>query len=143
MINENFSKDYIQAKREELCLELIKLVGISNFNEQKYITYQCLQSPETINRIKNMIPALRTVFPISRNRCLSINSWTKSKHPCVNLLRQILREVGYKLCLINDFQNNNNPDDKTFTKYIIIPLNNDKKPLENTDNSENNEVVNE
>ena len=77
MSNENFSNVYIQSKREELCLELIKLVGISKFEDQKYITYQKLQCPETIVKIRSMIPALRTVFPISRNRCLSINSWNK------------------------------------------------------------------
>ena len=74
-----------------------------------------------------MIPALKTVFQISKNRCLSINSWQKSKHPGVNLLRQILKEVGYKLSLINEFQGtvcveNGNKKKIYNTKYIIIPF---------------------
>jgi len=128
----SFSEKYINETKEKLALEVLKLVGINNFDEKKYIIYNDLQSPETLEKIKNMIPALKTVFQISKNRCLSINSWQKSKHPGVNLLRQILKEVGYKLSLINEFQGtvcaeNGNKKKVYNTKYIIIPYANTNK----------------
>lgn len=122
----SFSENYINETKKKLALEVLKLVGINSFDEKKYIIYNDLQSEKTLEKIRNMIPALKTVFQISKNRCLSINSWHKSKHPGVNLLRQILKEVGYKLSLINEFQGticseNGNKKKIYNTKYIIIP----------------------
>ena len=88
-------------------------------------------------------------FQISKNRCLSANSWNKSKHPGVNLYRQVLRDVGYKLSLINEFQGTMASNDidseakKIYnTKYIIVPviedfINNDNGMIKNEENEEN------
>ena len=139
----SFSEKYITDTKKKLALEVLKLVGINSFDEKKYIIYNDLQSPETLEKIRNMIPALKTVFQISKNRCLSINSWQKSKHPGVNLLRQILKEVGYKLSLINEFQGtvcveNGNKKKIYNTKYIIIPFS-CKEDMYNLDSEDMNE----
>lgn len=118
---EDFSKAYIFEKKKELAVELLKLLGISTFNEQKYITYSDLQNPLILKKFKMMFPALKTVFKVSRIRALNINSWNKCKHPGVNLLRQILKDIGYKLHLINEYQGNRHGKKTYNTKYIIIP----------------------
>lgn len=119
--SEDFSKAYIFEKKKELGCELLKLLGISTFNEQKYITYSDLQNPLILKKFKMMFPALKTVFKVSKIRALNINSWNKCKHPGVNLLRQILKDIGYKLHLINEYQGNRNGKKAYNTKYIIIP----------------------
>lgn len=118
---DDFSKAYIFEKKKELAVELLKLLGISTFNEQKYITYSDLQNPLILKKFKMMFPALKTVFKVSRIRALNINSWNKCKHPGVNLLRQILKDIGYKLHLINEYQGNRHGKKTYNTKYIIIP----------------------
>ena len=134
----SFSDTYIQSKKKELALELLRLVGINDFEEKKYITYKDLQCDKNLQKMQEMIPALRTVFQISKNRCLSHSSWNKSKHPGVNLLRQVLRDVGYKLSLINEFQgslNGNEIDNDTKkiynTKYIIVAVSDDPIDIDN------------
>ena len=129
-MNSSFSDCYIQSKKKELALELLRLVGINDFEEKKYITYKDLQCKNNLEQMQEMIPALRTVFQISKNRCLSVSSWNKSKHPGVNLYRQVLRDVGYKLSLINEFQGTITSSDADVeakkiynTKYIIVPVN--------------------
>jgi hypothetical protein len=119
--NDDFSKSYIFDKKKELAIELLKLLGISTFNEQKYITYSDLQNPLILKKFKMMFPALKTVFKVSKIRALNINSWNKCKHPGVNLLRQILKDIGFKLHLINEYQGNRNGKKSYNTKYIIIP----------------------
>ena len=148
-MNSSFSDCYIQSKKKELALELLRLVGINDFEEKKYITFQDLQCKQNLQKMQDMIPALRTVFQISKNRCLSANSWNKSKHPGVNLYRQVLRDVGYKLSLINEFQGTMASNDidseakKIYnTKYIIVPviedfINNDNGMIKNEENEEN------
>ena len=118
---DDFSKAYIFEKKKELACELLKLLGISCFNEQKYITYSDLQNPLILKKFKMMFPALKTVFKVSKIRALNINSWNKCKHPGVNLLRQILKDIGYKLHLINEYQGNRHGKKTYNTKYIIIP----------------------
>lgn len=124
----SFSDKYIKDKKEELALNLLELFGISSFDEKKCIDFEDLNDPDTLEKIKEMVPALKTAFKISRNRSLSANSWAKSKHPGLNLLRQILKETGYRLNLINDFKgtikiskNDVEKNKKVYrTKYIIV-----------------------
>jgi len=118
--NDDFSKQYIEDIKKDLALQLLKLLGISSFNEQKYITYSDLQNPMVLKKFKMMFPALKTVFKVSKIRALNINSWNRCKHPGVNLLRQILKDIGYKLHLINEYQGNRNGKKAYNTKYIII-----------------------
>lgn len=118
--NDDFSKQYIFDMKKDLALQLLKLLGISSFNEQKYITYSDLQNPMVLKKFKMMFPALKTVFKVSKIRALNINSWNRCKHPGVNLLRQILKDIGYKLHLINEYQGNRNGKKAYNTKYIII-----------------------
>jgi hypothetical protein len=116
----DFSKKYISEIKKDLALELLKLLGISSFTEQKYITYCDLQNPMVLKKFKMMFPALKTVFKVSKIRALNINSWNRCKHPGVNLLRQILKDIGYKLHLINEYQGNKNGKKAYNTKYIIL-----------------------
>jgi hypothetical protein len=122
----SFSDKYIMEKREELVLQVLALFGINNFIEKQYISFADLNDREILSQLRNMIPALRTVFQIARNRALSYTSWDSSKHPGLNLLRQILKEIGYKLSIINEFRGTLEIKDKKKkiynTKYIIVKL---------------------
>jgi len=120
--NFNFSEDYIDKTKRDLALKILNLVGINGFDDKKYILYETLLQPELLNKLRAMIPALKTVYKVSHIRCLNKKNWEKNKHPGVNLLRQILKENGYKLHLINEFQGTENQKKIYLTKYIIIPI---------------------
>jgi hypothetical protein len=119
-VRDDFSKQYILDMKKDLALQLLKLLGITSFTDQKYITYSDLQNPIVLKKFKLMFPALKTVFKVSKIRALNIHSWNRCKHPGVNLLRQILKDIGYKLHLINEYQGNRNGKKAYNTKYIII-----------------------
>lgn len=119
-VRDDFSQQYIFDLKKDLALQLLKLLGITSFTDQKYITYSDLQNTMILKKFKLMFPALKTVFKVSKIRALNINSWNKCKHPGVNLLRQILKDIGYKLHLINEYQGNRNGKKSYNTKYIII-----------------------
>lgn len=124
----SFSENYVREKKEELALGILKLFNINSFDEKSYINFSDLNDPNILKSMKDMIPALRTVFQISKNRSLSSTSWDKSKHPGLNLMRQILKEIGYKLTLINEFKGTIEFEDKKKkiynTKYIIVKCEN-------------------
>lgn len=129
--NETFSENYVREKKEELALGILKLFNINSFDEKSYINFSDLNDPNVLKKLKEMVPALRTVFQISKNRSLSSTSWDKSKHPGLNLLRQILKEIGYRLTLINEFKGTVEIEDKKKkiynTKYIIVKSENKNK----------------
>ena len=121
----SFSERYVKEKKEELALKILSLFGITDFDEKEYINFNDLNNQEILDKMREMIPALRTVFQISKNRSLSITSWDRSKHPGLNLIRQILKEIGYKLTLINEFKGTLDMEEekkkKVYnTKYIIV-----------------------
>ena len=122
----NFSENYVMEKKKELAMNLLSLFNITNLEEKKCINFNDLNDKDNLINMKEMIPALKTVFQISKNRSLSISSWDRTKHPGVNLVRQILKEINYKLMLINEFQGTYVEDDNTKkiynTKYMIVPL---------------------
>jgi hypothetical protein len=129
--NKSFSENYVREKKEELALGILKLFNIHSFDEKSYINFSDLNDPVILQQLKDMIPALRTVFQISKNRSLSSTSWDKSKHPGLNLLRQILKEIGYRLTLINEFKGTIEIEEKKRkvynTKYIIVKHENKNK----------------
>ena len=51
-MNSSFSDCYIQSKKKELALELLRLVGINDF-EEKYITYKDLQCKNNLENARN------------------------------------------------------------------------------------------
>ena len=123
----NFSENYVMEKKTELAMQLLLLFNITSLEEKKCINFNELNDENNLIKMKEMIPALKTVFQISKNRSLSISSWDRTKHPGVNLVRQILKEIGYKLMLINEFQGtyveeDNNTKKVYNTKYMIVPL---------------------
>jgi hypothetical protein len=117
----NFSSEYIKDKRRELALELLKIVGVDDFTTNSSITYEILQNTDVLKKFKQVIPALKTVYKVSNVRCLNEKNWDKNKHPGVNLLRQIMKENGYKLHLINEFKGSNGEKKLYSTKYVLLP----------------------
>ena len=67
----NFSEDYIYKTKRDLALKILNLVGINGFDDKKYILYETLLQPELLNKLKAMIPALKTVYKVSHIRCLN------------------------------------------------------------------------
>ena len=61
----NFSEDYIYKTKRDLALKILNLVGINGFDDKKYILYETLLQPELLNKLKAMIPALKTVYKVS------------------------------------------------------------------------------
>jgi hypothetical protein len=118
----NFSENFINKNKRYLALKILNLIDINDFDDKKYILYETLLDPKLLNKLKDMVPALKTVYKVSHIRSLNISTWKKNKHPGVNLLRQILKENGYKLQLINEFQGTENKKKVYLTKYIIIPI---------------------
>ena len=51
----SFSDTYIQSKKKELALELLRLVGINDFEEKKYITYKDLQCDKNLQKMQEIL----------------------------------------------------------------------------------------
>lgn len=97
--------------REDLLRKLWSVTGIERPDVRPTIRMEVIGRPEVISQVKAMIPYLRIHFPVSKHRCLVPSGWENAKKPVLNLLRQILRTLGYKVV----------PIPGTVGSYIVIP----------------------
>jgi hypothetical protein len=86
---------YIEKKKLELVNDLIHMIGFNSLDDSGYITYDDIQNDIIGEKMEKMLPALRTVFKTYTIR--SISRKNKDKRFCLNILRQVLKDVNYKL----------------------------------------------
>ena len=63
-----FSENYVMEKKTELAMQLLLLFNITSLEEKKCINFNELNDENNLIKMKEMIPALKTVFQISKNR---------------------------------------------------------------------------
>ena len=86
---------YIEKKKKEIVNDLIHLIGFKSLDDSGYVTYDDIQNDNIAEEMEKMLPALRTVFKTYTIR--SISRKHKDKRFCLNILRQVLKDINYKL----------------------------------------------
>jgi hypothetical protein len=95
-----------KVKANELQLQLFaKLCKIININSSNpigiAIPFEKLQNENVIRQLYDIQDKLRNVFPSSKLTSLHTNAIKKQSFPGVNIVRQIFKEMGYKLRPVN------------------------------------------
>jgi hypothetical protein len=95
-----------KIKATELQLQLFsKLCKIININSSNpigiAIPFDKLQNDNVIRQLYDIQDKLKDVFPSSKLTSLHANAIKKQSFPGVNIVRQIFKEMGYKLRPVN------------------------------------------
>ena len=95
-----------KIKATELQLQLFsKLCKIININSSNpigiAIPFDKLQDDNVIKKLYEIQDKLKEVFPSSKLTSLHTNAIKKQSFPGVNIVRQIFKEMGYKLRPVN------------------------------------------
>ena len=95
-----------KIKATELQLQLFsKLCKIININSSNpigiAIPFDKLQDDNVIKKLYDIQDKLKEVFPSSKLTSLHTNAIKKQSFPGVNIVRQIFKEMGYKLRPVN------------------------------------------
>jgi hypothetical protein len=95
-----------KIKATELQLQLFsKLCKIININSSNpigiAIPFDKLQDDNVIKKLYDIQDKLKDVFPSSKLTSLHTNAIKKQSFPGVNIVRQIFKEMGYKLRPVN------------------------------------------
>ncbi len=111
--------NYIRIQQQRLLETYIRVCGFSSLNDPNYIPFKSIQNPGTLEKVIKLLPALRTVFQTYNIR--SITNKRQDKRLVLNLLRQLLRHMGYTLHS-RTYHLVNKSKITSSTKYKIIPL---------------------
>jgi hypothetical protein len=118
--NPNKYENYIIDKKKELVLDLINFIGYNSFIDISYIKFTDIQNERVSIYINNMLDALKTVFKTYSIRSMARKN--KDKRFCLNILRQLLQDIGYTLKMKTYPLIRNNIITSS-TKYRIIKKN--------------------
>lgn len=86
----------------DLFSKLCKIINIDSGNLiGKTIPFEKLQNDNVIRQLYDIQDKLKDVFPSSKLTALHTNAIKKQSFPGVNIVRQIFKEMGYKLRPVN------------------------------------------
>jgi hypothetical protein len=86
----------------DLFSKLCKIINIDSSNPIGHdIPFDKLQDENVIKNLYDIQEKLKDVFPSSKLTALHTNALKKQSFPGVNIVRQIFKEMGYKLRPIN------------------------------------------
>lgn len=86
----------------ELFSKLCKIINIDNTNPiGKVIPFDTLKDKNVIRQLYDIQDKLKDAFPSSKLTALHSNAIKKQSFPGVNIVRQIYKEMGYKLRPVN------------------------------------------
>jgi len=95
-------KDTKEEEKQKLLLaKICAIVGIQGHPHGKIIPFDTLNDPQIIKKLFGLQDILKEVFPSSKLTALHSNAIEKQQFPGVNMIRQILKEMGYRLKSIN------------------------------------------
>ncbi len=89
--------NYVLEKKYELINDLLREIGYKSLKDQRFISFKSIQNRKMELFIESMIPALKTVFKSYDIR--SITRKGKDRRFCLNILRQLLKNIDYKLIM--------------------------------------------
>ena len=81
--------------------KICKIVGIHGHPHGKAIQFDILNDSQVIKELFELQEDLKNVFPSSKLTALHHNAVDKQKFPGVNIVRQIFKEMGFKLKPVN------------------------------------------
>lgn len=87
--------------QKKLFQKLCKVIGISEHPQGKSISFDTLNDPLVIKELYELQEKLKIAFPSDKLTALHKNAVRKQSFPGVNIVRQIFKEMGYKLKPIN------------------------------------------
>jgi len=116
-----------KIKVNELQLQLFsKLCKIININSSNpigiAIPFDKLQNNNVIRQLYDIQDKLKGVFPSSKLTALHTNAIKKQSFPGVNIVRQIFKEMGYKLRPVNTSEGYNGKKKILRREYHIEKL---------------------
>ena len=112
-------KDDVKVK-ELLVNKIFLILGLKkNFTEQE-IESETLTRPSVIKKLYGLQKDLKKVFPSSKLTGLHSTAELKQVYPAINLLRQVLKECGYKLKPIVKSDGYENKRKKVKRSYLIV-----------------------
>jgi hypothetical protein len=119
----------------EIVLFLKKLLHKCNVVFEEFNTLNGATIPrdillknEKLESMEDDIERLKSIFSSSYMTCLHKNASTKQKNPLLNLVRQILRSLGYKMDPFKKANGYTKDGKKIFTRYFRIEKYNNKIP---------------
>jgi hypothetical protein len=109
-------KDFLKNK---YAFELLNIIGYSKV-EGVEIPFEVLIQPGLFEKFTDKIKDLKKVFPSSKLTGLHSTAELKQVYPAINLLRQVLKECGYKLKPIVKSDGYENKRKKVKRSYLIV-----------------------
>lgn len=91
----------IEEKQRYFFNRICNIINVHGQPHGKSIPFDTLNNPHVIGELYNLQDKLREAFPSSRLTSLHSTAIKKQSFPGVNIVRQIFKEMGYKLKPIN------------------------------------------
>jgi len=88
-------------KQRVLLQQICGIIGIQGHPHGKSVSFDTLNDPHVIKQLFSLQDILKEVFPSSKLTALHSNAIDKQQFPGVNIVRQIFKEMGYKMRPIN------------------------------------------
>ena len=99
--NKNAKNKSIEEKQRYLFNKICSIVNVHGQPHGKSIPFDTLSDPHVIEELYNLQDKLREAFPSSKLTSLHSTAIKKQSFPGVNIVRQIFKEMGYKLKPVN------------------------------------------
>jgi len=87
----------LEEKQRRFFHKICKIIGIHGQPHGKVIPFEKLDDPYVIKELYEMQQMMKEVFPSSKLTALHKNAQKKQSFPGVNMVRQIFKEMGYRL----------------------------------------------
>ncbi len=114
-----FDNNYILNQKQQLLIAFTRLIGFTSLEYSNYLSFFQIQNEEIEKKVIEMLPALRTVFKTYHIR--SITHRRNDKRFVLNLLRQLLKHMNYKL-ESRTYHLMKNGRLSSSMKYRIVPI---------------------
>lgn len=101
ILKNNNKETKEDEKQKNLLAKICKIIGIQGHPHGKLIPFDTLNDPHIIKELFALQDTLKEVFPSSKLTALHSNAIDKQQFPGVNIVRQIFKEMGYRLKSIN------------------------------------------
>lgn len=127
--------------RYDIMKQLLKAIGvkkIDNYIKDKTPIYpQVFDNKDIKEQFKNMVPDIKKLYSSDKLTALHSNAFEKQKNPCLNLVRQILRENHFDIKSKNISEKNEDGNRIYKRVYYIVRgahIHKRKKPVKITVN---------
>ena len=87
--------NYVVMQKFRLLQHYVRLCGFRDVDDMNYVPYHTIQNDVTQEQVIRFLPALRTVYQTQEVR--SITNKRQDKRLVLNVLRQLLKSMGYRL----------------------------------------------